>query len=499
MLEDIIKARKDKLAVLKEKGIDPYPASVKRTAPIRDVLKSFGSLSILKKKVFVVGRVIRLRDQGKLIFMDIDDGTGRIQALLTKKNSEDFGIIKETLDLGDFIEAGGKLIKTKRGEKSIEAKSARIIVKATRPMPTDFYGIEDVETRFRKRYLELALSPETRELFRQKSVFWKTFRTVLEENGFLEVDTPVLEAVPGGAEAEPFKTHYNALDTDFYLRISLEISLKKLLVGGFNKVFEIGRIFRNEGIDAEHLQDYTQLEFYWAYADYNDLMEFVEKLYKKVIKEVCGSLVTEWKGNKIDWSKKWEKIDYFSIFKEKTGIDLKEAETEDLLNKAKEAGIANSKNLGRGRLIDLLFKKFARPTLIQPCFLVNPPIEIEPLAKKIKGEEHKVARFQVVACGSELGKGFSEGNDPIDERNRFEEQMKLREKGDAEAQMLDEDFLEALEYGMPPSAGFGISERLFSMLMDKPVRETVFFPAMKRAGISEPNKEDIPKKEKSDK
>ena len=293
------------------------------------------------------------------------------------------------------------------------------------------------------------------------------------------METPIFECTPGGAEAEPFVTHYNALDADFYLRISLEISLKKLLVGGFDKVFEIGRIFRNEGIDAEHLQDYTQLEFYWAYADYNDLMKFIEKTYKRVIKSTTGSLVTERHGQKIDWSKKWGKVDYFTIFKEKTGIDLNNASVSDLSERAKEAGIKADSSLGKGRLIDLLFKKFARPTLIQPCFLVNPPIEIEPLAKRIRGEEHKVARFQVMAGGSELGKGFSEANDPLDERARFEEQMSLRDKGDAEAQMLDEDFLEALEYGMPPSAGFGISERLFAVIMDKPVRETVFFPAMK--------------------
>jgi lysyl-tRNA synthetase class 2 len=419
------------------------------------------------------------RDQGKIIFADIDDGTGSVQALITRVKTTDFELIKRTLDIGDFVEVEGTLTKTKKGEKSIEAKSARIIVKAIKPIPSGFYGIEDTEIRLRKRYLDLATNPETREMFRKKTVFWKTFREALEEQGFLEVETPIFECTPGGAEAEPFVTHYNALDADFYLRISLEISLKKLLVGGFDKVFEIGRIFRNEGIDAEHLQDYTQLEFYWAYADYNDLMKFIEKTYKRVIKSTTGSLVTERHGQKIDWSKKWEKVDYFTIFKEKTGIDLNNASVSDLSARAKEAGIKADSSLGKGRLIDLLFKKFARPTLIQPCFLINPPIEIEPLAKRVKGEEHKVARFQVMAGGSELGKGFSEANDPLDERARFEEQMILRGKGDAEAQMLDEDFLEALEYGMPPSAGFGISERLFAVIMDKPVRETVFFPAMK--------------------
>lgn len=479
MLEDIVKARKDKLDGLKSKGLDPYPAAVKKTHTIAEAVKSFVVLSRLKKKVSVVGRVLGFRDQGKLIFADVDDGTGRIQILLTRAKTGDFDTVKSGLDIGDFIEASGTLIKTKKGEKSVEAKSARIVVKSMRPMPSGFYGIEDTETRLRKRYLELALNPETREMFRKKTVFWRTFRSSLEDAGFLEVETPVLERTPGGAEAEPFATHYNALDTDFYLRISLEISLKKLLVGGFPKIFEIGRIFRNEGIDAEHLQDYTQLEFYWAYADYNDLMKFIEKTYKRVIKATCGSLVTEWKDYKIDWSGNWKTVDYFTVFKEKTGLDLNGASAEDLMKKAKESGIKVDPSLGKGRLIDLLFKKLIRPEMIQPCFLINPPIEIEPLAKRIAGEENKVARFQVVACGSELGKGFSEANDPIDERERFEEQMKLREKGDAEAQELDEDFLEALEYGMPPAAGFGISERLFAVLVNKPIRETVFFPAMK--------------------
>ncbi len=484
MLEDIIKARQDKLKILKDKGFDPYPSAVLRTHPIGEIRKLFTILFKNKKKVFITGRVLGFRDQGKIIFVDLDDGTGALQALITRIKTKDFDTLKTTLDIGDYIEVSGVLIKTKKGEQSIEAKSARIIVKSMRPIPTKHFGIEDTETRLRKRYLELILNPETREIFRKKAIFWRTFRNTLEESGFLEVETPVLERVPGGAEAESFITHYNALDTDFHLRISLEISLKKLLVGGFNKIFEIGRIFRNEGIDAEHLQDYTQLEFYWAYADYNDLMKFIEKLYKRVIKATCGTLITEWRGQKIDWSRKWPTVDYFAIFKKKTGIDLSTATINDLRKKAKESGITTDQSIGKGRLIDLLFKKFIRPEMIQPCFLIDPPLEIEPLAKRIVGNEHKVARFQIVACGSELGKGFSEANDPQDERARFEEQMSLREKGDAEAQMLDEDFLESLEYGMPPAAGFGVSERLFSLLMDKPVRETVFFPAMK----SEKNK-----------
>jgi lysyl-tRNA synthetase class 2 len=263
------------------------------------------------------------------------------------------------------------------------------------------------------------------------------------------------------------------------MRISLELPLKKLLVGGFENVFEIGRIFRNEGIDREHLQDYTQLEFYWAYHDYHDLMKLIEKTYKKVIKATCGGLTTRWNGQTIDWSKKWKKVDYVKAFKKANGMDPTKATREKLVAKAKELGVAVDENTGKGRLIDLIYKKTVRPMLVEPCFLINPPVEIEPLAKRHAGNPAVVERVQVMACGTELGKGFSELNDPDDQRARFEDQMKLREAGDAEAQYLDEEFLEALEQGMPPAAGFGVSERLFAILMDKPIRETVFFPLMR--------------------
>lgn len=480
MIEEILEARKEKLENIKKAGNDPYPAKTHRDTSLSEAVLKFEELSNNKKSIIIAGRVIALRDQGKLVFMDIDDGTGRLQLVASESNVSDFDYFKSVINIGDFIESSGILFTTKRGEKSLGSKTVTVITKTLRPLPSDFYGIEDTETRLRKRYLELILNPEVKDMFRKKSVFWQTFRNILVEADFLEVETPVLESTPGGAEAEPFSTHYNALDTDFYLRISLEIALKKLMVGGYEKIFEIGRIFRNEGIDADHLQDYTQLEFYWAYSDYNDLMAFINKAYQKVIENTTGSLKTQWKDYEIDWSGEWPKIDYFEFFKEKTGLDLSVATDLDLENKAEELGIKFEKNIGRGRLIDLIFKQFRKTELIQPAFLVNPPIEIEPLAKRIYEEPNKVARFQVVACGSELGKGFSEANDATDERERFESQMTLREKGDVEAQMLDEDFIEALEYGMPPMSGFGISERLFAVIMNKPIRETVFFPAMKR-------------------
>jgi lysyl-tRNA synthetase class 2 len=480
MLDQLMEDRRRKLSRLAEAGIDPYPISTKRTVTAAEFRKDFAKLARAKKKVSVVGRITAMRDQGGVIFLDVRDGTDQIQAVLVKKKIADFKLLKETLDAGDFVSVTGTPFKTKKGEQSVEAKEVQVLSKALRSMPSDWYGLEDIEARLRQRYIDLNLRPEVREMFRKKAVFWNTFRQGMLEAGFLEVELPVLEAVPGGAEAEPFTTHHNALDTDFYLRISLELPLKKLLVGGYEKVFEIGRIFRNEGISKEHLQDYTQLEFYWAYEDYRGLMKFIEKLYKKVVKETTGTLTTTREGKKINWGGKWKTVDYVAAFKKEAGMDPLTATREELVAKAKVLKLQLEPAMERGRLIDLIYKKTVRPKLIQPCFLIDPPVEIEPLAKRSKKDPRRVERMQVMAGGTELGKGFSELNDPIDQRARFEEQMKLREAGDTEAQMIDEDFLEALEYGMPPATGFGVSERLFAVLMDKPIRETVFFPLMKR-------------------
>jgi lysyl-tRNA synthetase class 2 len=480
MLDNLIEERFKKVNLLKEAGINPYPARTKKTHQIQDVLKNFNSFSKNKKNIFLAGRLMSIRDQGNLMFCDLIDESGKIQIVLKKDNISNLNFWKKVLDRGDFISCAGILFKTKKGEKSLEVKNLQILTKSLRPLPTEWFGIEDEELKLRRRYLDMILNPEIRELFIKKAIFWSTFREELKKEGFLEVETPVLEPIPGGAEAEPFVTHHNALDEDFYLRISLELPLKKILVGGFEKVFEIGRIFRNEGIDREHLQDYTQLEFYWAYHDYNDLMKFVERLYKKVIKKTTGSLITIFNNQKINWSKKWPKVEYVKLFQKFTGLNPIEASRDELYKKAIELGLKPEEYAEKGRLIDLLFKKTARPKLIQPCFLINPPVEIEPLAKRSEKDPRVVERFQIVACGTELGKGFSELNDPIDQRQRFEEQMKLRERGDKEAQMMDEEFLIALEYGLPPTAGFGISERLFAVLMNKSVRECVIFPLMRK-------------------
>ena len=474
-----MKERRKKLDAIRAAGMDPYPARVPRSFDISHAIEHFDKLAASAKKVSLVGRIKSLRDQGKIVFVDIVDETGKMQLVVKGENLKDLEFWRSVLDLGDFISATGLLFTTIRGEKSIEVTALRMAAKSLLPLPDNWAGLEDEDQRLRKRYLDLVATAELHELFRKKAVFWDTFRTALKKEGFLEVELPVMEILPGGAEAEPFKTHHNALDTDFYLRISLELPLKKLLVGGFDKVFEIGRIFRNEGIDREHLQDYTQLEFYWAYHDYNDVMALVEKLYKNVIKKTCGTLQTRYNGQMLDWSKAWPRIDYVDIFKKENGIDPLAATERELRDHAKKLGLDTKGHLGKGRLIDLVYKRTVRPKLIQPAFLIDPPVEVVPLAKRLEHDPRRVARMQPVAGGTELGTGYSELNDPLDQLARFEEQMKLREAGDTEAQRLDEDFVEALEYGMPPAGGFGVSERLFAVLMDRPIREIVFFPLMR--------------------
>lgn len=483
-IEELRNVRIQKLEELKKQGIDPYPAESGRTHTIGDAIKNFEELASSKKVITIAGRIKSIRGHGKLLFGNLSDASGAIQFLLREDlvGATAFAAF-DLFDIGDFLELSGNLAVSRTGEKTLEVQTLRILSKSIRPIPAEHFGLKDLETRLRKRYLDLLVNRETRELFEKKAIFWKTIRDFLEERSFLEVQTPVFEDVPGGAEAEPFVTHHNALDRDFYLRISLELPLKKLIVGGFEKVYEIGRIFRNEGISTEHLQDYTQMEFYWAYAEYNSLMDMIQEMYQKVIQNITGGLKTTFDGKEIDWSTPptggWPKLRYFELFEEHTSLDLNKVSEDELRKYAKKENIKIEAGAGKGRLIDLIYKKKVRPNLVKPCFLINPPIEIEPLAKKDPKNPKEVQRMQVLAGGTELGKGFSELNDPQDQRERFEQQMKLRESGDKEAQMLDEDYLEAMEYGMPPMAGFGLSERLFAIIMDKSVRETTIFPPMK--------------------
>lgn len=493
MLDEIKEIKLKKLENLRKAGIDPYPEKTGRTMENKEAVDKFDELQ--NKVIVLVGRVKSLRPMGGSAFAHIEDESGKMQVFLSKKNidPEKYKLFIDTMEIGDFVEVKGELFRTKTDEATLEVSDWKILSKSLVPVPTEYFGVKDTEELLRRRYLDLMMNPETRELFRKKNIFWQTARTFLAKHGFLEVQTPVLENIPGGAEAEPFVTHHNALDRDYFMRISLELPLKRLLVGGYEKVFEIGRLFRNEGIDREHLQEYDDLEFYEAYSDLEMGVNLVEAMYKEIVKNVCGKMETEYEGNIINWGNKWETKDYFSLFKQETGIDLdKEISASDLKKKADELSIKYEKNYGKGRMIDTIYKKTVRPKLFQPCFLVGHPIEISPLAKKDPKDPRKVLRMQVLVAGSELGNGFAELNDPIDQRERFEQQMKLREAGDEEAQMLDEDFVEALEYGMPPAFGFGFSERLFSLLMNKSVRETVIFPPMKEVT----NKEGKSKKTK---
>ena len=483
-LATLRKIRLEKLEKIEKAGINPYPSKFDRTHTIVQARKL-----PLGMEVKIAGRITGQRTHGGATFFDLLDASGKIQLFFSKEilgpkiypggTSFAYNLISN-LDIGDFLGISGKLFKTQAGELTVEVSEFIILAKSLRPLPSEWHGLKDVETRLRKRYLDLIFNPELKVIFAKKSLFWTNVRKYLEDQGFLEVETPALEQIPGGADARPFLTHHQAQDIDLYLRISLELHLKRLIVAGYEKIFEIGRVFRNEGIDAEHLQDYTQLEFYWAYADYRRLMDFVENFYKKAIYDTFSTLSTSFQGKKIDWGKEWPRIEYFEVFKKYTGQDLKNLEMEeDARNFAQKKGLETKKYQGQGKIIDLIYKKFVRPNLIQPAFLINHPIAVSPLAKKLPGDQTKVQRLQIVACGTELGNGFSELNDPLDQRKRFEEQAKLRARGDQEAQMMDEDFLEALEYGMPPCAGFGMSERLFAYLVDKPMREIVFFPTLK--------------------
>lgn len=480
MREDIVQTKLSKLEQLRNAGESIYPEKSQRDKKNIEVIEQFNELK--GKKISLVGRVKSLRSMGKVVFAHIEDESGKIQIFLKRDemNEERFRLFASTVEIGDFVEASGVLFLTQKEEKTLQVEEWKMLSKSMRPIPTEFYGIKDEEELLRRRYLDLLMNTETRDLFRKKNIFWQTVRGFLSKEGFLEVQTPVLENIPGGADAEPFVTHHNALDRDFYMRISLELSLKRLLVGGYEKVFEIGRLFRNEGIDREHLQEYDDVEFYWAYADLDMGIDFTERMIKEIVFNVTGGHESEYEGEKILWNNTFSRIDYFTEFQKETGIDLSNDVTvEELKKKADELGIKYESSYGKGRMIDTIYKKTVRQRLIQPCFLVGHPIEISPLSKIDPTNPKKVLRAQLIAGRSELTNSFAELNDPIDQRGRFEEQMKLREAGDSEAQMLDEDFVEALEYGMPPAFGLGMSERLFAFLMNKSLRETVIFPPMK--------------------
>jgi lysyl-tRNA synthetase class 2 len=481
-IEELRKTRIEKLKKLEAAGILAYPATTKRTHTVAEALENFGKLFKSKKTFILAGRIMAQRGHGGATFLDINDGTGKIQVIIKtdKIGEKGYQFFLDTFDIGDFVEITGKLFTTKRGEKTIEAQDYKMLAKSLLPLPEKWHGLQDVEEKLRKRYLDVIFNPEVKDMIQKRTIFWASMREFLVKKRFLEVETPVLESIPGGADARPFVTHHNALDMDVFLRISVgELWQKKLMVAGFEKTFEIGRVFRNEGMDAEHLQDYTAMEFYWAYADYEQGMEFVEEMYKYIAKKTFGTLKFKIRGHDVDFGKKWEKYDFVSTIAKYTGVNIDEAslpEMEKALQKLKIDYDKNGFNITRA--IDNLWK-FCRKNISGPGFLINVPVVMEPLAKRMEKNPKLVQRFQVIIAGSENGKGFSELNDPIDQAERFSEQQKLRDKGDQEAQRYDKDFVEALEHGMPPTCGFGVSERLFAFLMDKPMRECQIFPLMK--------------------
>lgn len=475
--------RLEKLKNLQKFNINAYPAKINRTNQVIQVLADFDDLLEKGKEIIITGRLRTLRSHGNLTFAHLEDGSGKIQIALSKKeldNKESYNNFIKFIDVGDFLEARGILFKTHKGEKTLMLKDWRLIAKAIRPLPEKWHGLQDEEERLRKRYLDILFHPETKEMISQKAKFWQSVRQFMAKQGFLEVETPVLENTTGGADAKPFITHHNALDKDVYLRISMgELWQKRLMIAGLEKTFEIGRQFRNEGMDAEHLQDYTQMEFYWAYANFQDGMNLVEELFKFIAKETFDRLDFTIGKFKIDLSKKWELYNYQEIVKKYTGIDIFNTSLKEITAKLQDLKVEfDKKGFNITRAIDNLWK-YCRKRIAGPGFLIGVPVEVSPLAKRDENNPKITERFQLIIAGSELGNGYSELNDPLDQAERFRQQAKLRAEGDEEAHMFDHEFVEALEYGMPPCCGFGMSERVFSFLSNKSARECQIFPLMK--------------------
>jgi len=482
-LAEIKKARKEKLDLLKKSGVNPYPLETKRTHLISKALKDFSKLEKSKKEIILAGRLRSFRIHGGATFAEIEDGTGKIQIFFKKDH---LGVKKyewflKYLDIGDFVEARGELFKTKRKEKTLLIANVKILAKSILPLPEKWHGLKDVEERFRKRYLDLIMNKKAKERFLLRFQIIQELRNFLISNDFLETETPILHTIYGGAKAEPFKTHFNALDLDVYLRIATEIHLKELIVGGFEKVFEIGRIFRNEGIDKHHNPEFTSLEFYWAYADYKDLMKFCEQMIAFILKKVFGKLEIEYEGKKINFKGPFKRVEFYELLRKDADIDLENIHPDKLAQEAKKMGIKIEPGEGTAEIADRIYKKCSRDKIIQPTFIIHHPIGAFPLAKPHPTLEGRLANFQLVAGGTELVNAFSELNDPIKQREIFKEQEKMYKQGYKEAQRTDENFLQALEHGMPPTAGFGMGlDRLVALLTDShSLREVILFPTMR--------------------
>jgi lysyl-tRNA synthetase class 2 len=476
--------RLEKLRSIQAAGVEAYPARTARNSTVAAALSKFEELEKSGAGLILAGRVRAVRIHGGACFVDLEDEGRKIQLhLKSDLLGKSFDFFVANIDHGDFIEASGKCFLTKRGERSLEVADWRMLTKALKPLPAKWHGLSDIEVRYRKRYLDMVANPEVRAVVRKRSELVRGIRDFFHAEGFIEVETPILQPIAGGATAAPFITHHNALDIDLYLRIAPELYLKRMVVGGFNKVFEIARCFRNEGIDHLHNPEFTQVEFYQAYADYNDLMGLTERLLPELVMRVNGSLKVEYDGHSIDFTAPYPRVSFRDSLIQFGRIDLEDYPDRASLAKAADAkGVRVESSDDRGKIMDNLFKKLVRPKIVNPTFVINHPIELSPLAKKMPGSDKYVERFQLlVAGGTELTNAFSELNDPIDQRARFEEQEKLREAGDVEAQHLDEDFIEALSVGMPPTAGFGMGiDRLAALLTNSHnIKEVIVFPTMR--------------------
>lgn len=440
---------------------------------------------MIGKKVEIVGRIFSLRGHGKLVFADIKDSTGQIQLMFKFDllGKEGFKLL-DLVDVGDFVYAKGEVGKSMRGEISVFVEKIKIISKSIRPLPEKWHGLQDIEERYRQRYVDLLLRDDVKKVFLERTKIVKLIRSFLDDSGFVEVETPILQPVYGGATARPFITHHNTLNEDLYLRISDELYLKRLIVGGFEKVYEIGKDFRNEGMDKSHNPEFTQVEFYWAYVDYHKLMDFTEEMIKFIIKQTKGKLTVEYNGKEYDFSSPWKRVSYKDIFVKYLDLDIDKINTEKQLLKyikSKQLLDKGEIEVGYANLLDKVYKKHIRPKLEGPLFLMNHPIEMKPLAKRVDNDNSKSASFQLLIAGEEFINAYNELNDPLDQKQRWIDEMEIGNRGGSEYQVLDEDYIRALEYGMPPTAGWGLGvDRLVAFLTNQhTIKDVILFPTLK--------------------
>ena len=494
-LQELSAQRREKAEALRAAGIDPYPArGGGRVTPVSEARASFEAFEAgpgatnsppPAPMTRVAGRITNLRNLGKLAFLNVRDGSGSIQLMCRRDTLLDGWSVLQALDLGDFVEAAGPLIRSRTGEVSVDASELILLSKALRPPPEKFHGLQDVEARYRQRYLDLQANDDSREVLVRRSQIVAAVRRFMEGRGFLEVETPVLQGEAGGAAARPFQTHLNALDEERYLRIALELHLKRLIVGGLDRVFEVGRIFRNEGTSTRHNPEFTMMESYQAYADYLDVARMVEELVSTVALEVLGTTSVRFGPSTLELAPPWRRVTMREAVQEYAGVDFFDyRDVESMTALLREKHIPAPENAGWGKLLDALVSATVEPQLIQPTFPLDYPVELSPLAKRRQDEPSLVERFEVFAAGWELGNAYSELNDPVEQRARFASQVALREAGDEEAEMLDEDFLVALEHGMPPTGGLGMGiDRLVMVLTNsESIRDVILFPLLRRRG-----------------